>query len=221
MSTNHIVEQGEHLPGIALKYGFQDYTSVWNHPENKELKDKRKNPNVLLPGDSVFIPEKELKEESGATEERHSFKVQRQPLKLRLKLEKGYDEAIADTECELRVEFENFNLTSDGEGQIEQKIPKTAQKATLVIKDKLTIKDNEIPLDIEVPIKIGHLDPVEETSGQRARLANLGYYRAKIDKHEEKEFLSAVEEFQCEHDLTVDGVCGPQTQGKLKEVHGC
>jgi len=33
-------------------------------------------------------------------------------------------------------------------------------------------------------------------------------------------FLSAVEEFQCDNGLTVDGDCGPNTQAKLKEVHG-
>ena len=34
-------------------------------------------------------------------------------------------------------------------------------------------------------------------------------------------FLSAIEEFQCDHGLVVDGKCGPATQAKLKQVHGC
>jgi peptidoglycan hydrolase-like protein with peptidoglycan-binding domain len=34
-------------------------------------------------------------------------------------------------------------------------------------------------------------------------------------------FRSAVEEFQCDHGLTVDGDCGAQTQAKLLSVHGC
>jgi murein L,D-transpeptidase YcbB/YkuD len=34
-------------------------------------------------------------------------------------------------------------------------------------------------------------------------------------------FLSAVEEFQCDHGLTVDGKCGPATQARLKQAHGC
>ena len=32
---------------------------------------------------------------------------------------------------------------------------------------------------------------------------------------------SAVEEFQCDNNLTVDGICGPVTQAKLKQVAGC
>jgi Putative peptidoglycan binding domain len=219
--TYHIVEQGEHLSGIALKYGFHDYVTIWNHAENRELKQKRQNPNVLFPGDRLFIPEKEMKDYSRPTDERHKFKVRAKPLKLKLKLAKGYDEPIADTECELRIEFDNFALTSDSDGRIEHQVSKTAQAASLIIKDKLTIKNNEVPFDIEVPIKIGHLDPVEELSGQRARLANLGYYRGPFDEPEEKEFLSADEEFQCENGLKVDGICGAKTQVKLKEVHGC
>jgi peptidoglycan hydrolase-like protein with peptidoglycan-binding domain len=29
-----------------------------------------------------------------------------------------------------------------------------------------------------------------------------------------------VQEFQCDHQLKVDGVCGPQTQAKLVDAHG-
>lgn len=217
----HIVKQGEHLSGIALKYNFHDYLAIWNHPENKTLKEKRKTPHILLPGDTVFIPARETKDLSGSTERRHKFQVKMRPLRLKLKLENAYDRPIADTDCELRVEFENFKLRSDGEGQIEQRISKTARLATLIIKDKLTVKEEEIPFDVEVPIKIAHLDPVEEPSGQRARLANLGYYRGSVEEPDEREFTSAIEEFQCEHGLTVDGKCGAQTQAKLKEAHGC
>ncbi|HEY6945459.1 MAG TPA: LysM domain-containing protein, partial [Candidatus Acidoferrum sp.] len=71
MSETHIVEQGEHLSQIAKKYGFPDYKIVWDHPENADLKKLRKNPNILFPGDQVFIPDKEEKEESGPTDKRH------------------------------------------------------------------------------------------------------------------------------------------------------
>ena len=42
-----------------------------------------------------------------------------------------------------------------------------------------------------------------------------------IDTVDEKLLASAVEEFQCDHGLTVDGKCGSLTQAKLKKVHGC
>jgi peptidoglycan hydrolase-like protein with peptidoglycan-binding domain len=74
---------------------------------------------------------------------------------------------------------------------------------------------------VQIPIKIGDLDPEKKVSGQQARLKNLGYFRGDVDGQDSDDFESAVEEFQCDHSLKVDGICGPKTQAKLKEVHGC
>jgi peptidoglycan hydrolase-like protein with peptidoglycan-binding domain len=104
--------------------------------------------------------------------------------------------------------------TTDGQGHFEQEIPQDAHEATLVI------QGDETPFGgVPFPVKIGDLDPVDEVSGQAARLNNLGYFPG--DGTDEDAFLSAVEEFQCDHGLTVDGKCGPLTQAKLKKVHGC
>jgi len=214
MATTHTVKQGEHLSRIAQQYGFADYRIIWDHPKNAELKRKRQNPNVLFPGDRLFIPDKQEKQEARATTQVHKFQKPSQTVLLRLVLKNLDDQPLANTECKLDVEGKVFQLTTDGSGKIEQEVPKTAEKA------KLTFKDSHVPLDIEI-VKIGHLDPVEEASGQRARLANLGYYLGALDKPAEAQLRSAIEEFQCDNNLTVDGVCGPQTQAKLKEVHGC
>ena len=52
------------------------------------------------------------------------------------------------------------------------------------------------------------------------RSHNLGYFSGELEKDNEAFFQSAVEEFQCDHDLTVDGDCGPNTQVELEEVYG-
>ena len=84
------------------------------------------------------------------------------------------------------------------------------------------MKSDQTPFqDVEIPIKIGHLDPIETPSGQWARLNNLGYFPEEPKEENTDAMKSAVEEFQCDHNLAVDGVCGPQTQKKLKQVHGC
>ena len=72
-----------------------------------------------------------------------------------------------------------------------------------------------------IPVNIGHLDPVDEMSGQQGRLSNLGYFLGEVDGQDSSAFRIAVEEFQCEHGLTVDGICGPNTRAKLKDAHGC
>ena len=220
MGTNHTVKQGEHLSSIARHYGFSEYKVIWNDPKNAKLKERRKNPNVLYPGDQLYIRDKEEKQESGSTEQRHTFRIKNSKLELRLVLEDQYGKPIKNAQCELRVENEVLHLTSDGQGHINQRIPATLKNGFLII------RDYETPLnEIVIPIKIGHLDPVEEQSGQLSRLNNLGYFAGPLANASQEEnlalFLSAVEEFQCEHGLTVDGKCGPLTQAKLKQVHGC
>jgi Putative peptidoglycan binding domain/LysM domain len=211
----HTVKQGEYLSKIAKQYGFADYKAIWNHPENAEFKKKRKNPNILYAGDKLFVPVKEGKELPGATEQRHRFEVKRSPLKLRLVLKDFGYKSLANTKCVLHVDGEEFELTSDGNGMIEHAIPAAAEQA------RLEVDDPNSPIDLEVPIQIGHLDPVDTVSGQKARLNNLGYYAGPLDKEDEALFKSAVEEFQCDQKLTVDGKCGPKTQAKLKELYGC
>src|SRR5438128_1953254 len=84
MGKYHEVIQGEHLTSIAKAYHFSDYRTIYEHSENARLREKRPDPNVLLPGDLIFIPDKETKEEDGQTEKRHRFKVRAPKLVLRL-----------------------------------------------------------------------------------------------------------------------------------------
>lgn len=216
MPDYYTVEQGDHLSKIAKDNGFTDYTIIWDHPNNADLKKQRQNPNILLPGDQVFIPDMEQKQESGATDKRHSFAVDTKPLKLRLVLEDAYEKPIGGQQCALLVDGQVFQLTTDGNGKLEQEIPLDAKEGVLTIRGDQTPFANEV-----IKIKIGHLDPIDEISGQVARLNNLGYFAGALDGSDDDAFESAVEEFQCDHNLKVDGICGPKTQAKLKEVHGC
>jgi hypothetical protein len=218
MPVIHTVKQGEHMSAIAAQYGFTDYTTIWDDPANAALKEKRKNPNVLLAGDQVSIPDKEIKEVSGATGQRHRFQANLPLLKLRLVLEDMFEKPIADAKYQLRVENQEWDLVTDGNGKLERNIPATAESAQLVV------QDSEAEAQI-IPLRIGHLDPVSEVSGQCARLNNLGYSAGpqtdNTDRENKLQLQSAVEEFQCDHSLPVDGVCGPNTQAKLLAVHGC
>lgn len=226
MSSTHLVKQGEHLARIAFEHGFGDFHTIWNHPQNADLKKKRINPHILFPGDLLFIPDREERVESRATEKRHRFELLADPLKLRLAIKDVANKPLKDIRCRLVIETNEQDLATDSKGIIEQQIPKDAETGSLLIRPP-----ND-PLAMQIPFKIGHLDPIDTESGQAARLNNLGYLARDTDeipstpeekKRVQEQFRSAVEEFQCDHrpPLTVDGICGPQTQAKLKEVHGC
>ena len=59
----------------------------------------------------------------------------------------------------------------------------------------------------------------EVHSGQLERLKHLGYIEG--EDQDDEIFLVAVEEFQGDHGLEIDGFCGDLTQQKLLEMHGC
>ena len=208
MPLSHVVQQGEYLASIAKHYGLAS-SSIWNHPENASLKQQRKNPNILFPGDTLIIPE--AAEEVFSTGEFHRFRLANTTLKLRLKLRDVDRQPLKQTPCELSVEGMASHLTSDDNGLIEQDISATDKEATLKIEGTETT----------VTLKIGHLDPVDERSGQVARFHNLGYGAGYLSGNDEAQFQLALEEFQCNNNLKVDGICGDKTQAKLLEVHGC
>ena len=216
MSSNYVVQQGDHLSSIAKDFGFSRYQTIWDDPNNAALKAQRVNPNVLYPGDVLYIPDKTVTDFPRPTDQKHPFVLNKQPLKLRLVLEDIYEKPIAGAACRLRLGFDLHNVTTDGTGHLEQGISPEVHDAVL------TIQAPQTPFQgVPLSIKIGHLDPVETVSGQHARLTNLGYFPGPTGASDPAALESAIEEFQCDQSLTVDGICGPQTQAKLKQVHGC
>jgi len=220
MAMSYTIKQGDYLAKIAKEHGFADWKPIWNHASNKALKDKRKDPNILFPGDQLFIPDKEEKQASVGTDDKHKFSVKRSKLKLGLALDEKFKKPISGVQYQLLVNGQVISKTTDGKGKLEAEIPPDTTEVQLIVKNA----DTPIS-DIAIPIKVGHLDPVEERSGQEQRLNNLGYfpgpYPDNAEDENDKVFRSAVEEFQCDNHLTVDGVCGPQTQAKLVQIHGC
>lgn len=205
----HTVQQGEHLSRIALRYGFRDFHTIWDHPDNAELKALRDNPNVLLPGDCLFVPEKEQRQEGCSTSQSHTFRVPLPRLRLVVVLRDVNGKPKPSCQCEIDIDGQVKTLTTGADGKIDEPIPIPSRDGLLRVDGR------------EYRLVIGELDPVEEQSGWFARLRNLGYYLGRGDTLDEVELQSAVEEFQCDYGLEVDGDCGPATQARLKEIYGC
>lgn len=209
MPRFHSVQPGEHLSGIALQYGFANQNSIWFHPENAGLRKDRANPNVLMPGDTIYIPDLENAEVPCATDRRHPFQLNGDKLLLRIRIQEAFFDPVSSMPCQLSIEGRSYELTTDSEGTLEISIPKSASRGALTING------------LEIPVLIGHLDPSSEVTGIRARLANLGYYRGSVDEVDEAELSAAISEFQCDQKLKITGECDSATRAKLEEIHGC
>jgi N-acetylmuramoyl-L-alanine amidase len=155
-----------------LPYGFTDYRAIWDHPNNADLKSKRENPNVLFPGDLLYIPDRKVGQYSRSTDRKHKFVLKRKPLKLRLTLTDQYEKPISNTAFVLSVDSNSYNLTSDGQDKIEQEIPCAAQRAMLPIPNT-----EETPhKGLSIPIKIGHLEPRREYLGTAGAIGKPGVF---------------------------------------------
>lgn len=211
MPIEHVVAEGDHLTRIAEQHGFGDIHAIWDHPLNAELKGLRGNPNVLFPGDLLTIPDRSPRVENRATGQVHRFIRHHPTLLLRIALAGPDGLPLAALKVTLQIEGETISLVTNSDGVIERSIPPTAQNG------KLTIEESRI----EAPIAIGFLHPVEEMSGWRARLNNLGYGAGGADDPDDPIPRSAVEEFQCDQGLAVTGEMDATTRSKLRQVHGC
>lgn len=209
MAHLHIVKQGECFSSIAKKYGFLEKT-LWEHASNSALKNKRNNPNVLLPGDEVNIPDTELKEYSAPTEDTHHYVVTREKIDFSLQVLEN-EKPVANEEYLLTVDGTSVKDVTDGEGWIHQPIDATAKTGKLVIANA----------KLEYELRFGYLDPVEEKSGVMSRLRNLGRYFGENEKNNEYLLEAALRGFQHQHGLNETGTADAATQAKLKEVHGC
>jgi hypothetical protein len=217
MAEYHTVEQGECLASIAKKYGFPNYKKIYDHPENSELKQNRPNPNLLCPGDSIFIPDTEVKDYSRPTEKKHSFKLHRQPTVVRIVVADEKGKPYSGNKYKLTIGYQTYEGTTGADGLIEQKVEADEEQGELTV----WWKGDPQTLACTWTLQIGHLDPVGETTGIQGRLNNLGFDCGLVDGIVGPKTEAAVRSFQEEHSLKVDGIPGPKTQAKLKEVHGC
>jgi hypothetical protein len=215
----HIVRQGEWVSKISAQYGIADWRRVWNHPNNSDLRQKRKEPNVIYPGDRLFIPELELRHENCVTDKRHHFKLTIRKKKLKFVLLDWEHKPRSGIICALEINNQLREQTNtDKQGQLEFEIPEGVSAA------RLWVGENRSEV---YEVRMGHLDPIDEVTGYQQRLFNLGYYSGEIDGIDGPLTKSAVRSFQ-DHEnflagaevLKVDGIMGPKTKARLEQRHG-
>jgi uncharacterized Zn-binding protein involved in type VI secretion len=122
---------------------------------------------------------------------------------------------LAGTEVVVHLGQTAEPAVTDGSGKLEVTLAPGVVKGDIVLQGKGTTLHG-----VTIPFTIGTLAPADTILGQEARLNNLGYRAGTTADASSLPFRSAVEEFQCDEKLPVDGKCGPATQSKLRSVHG-
>ena len=202
-----VVQAGDSIPSIAHDSGHF-WETIWNHGDNAELKGKRKNPNILASGDEVTVPPIRVKEFSGATGTRHSFKRKGIPAKLKMQLfllgEPRRNEAYT-----LILDDKIIRGKTDADGNIEQYIQPNSKGGVLKLNGGKE----------EYPVRVGHLNPIDTVSGVKQRLNNLGFYCGDESDEETGQYKQAVVQFQGDQKLKQTGELDAATRGKIESLH--
>jgi N-acetylmuramoyl-L-alanine amidase len=215
MSTYHKVTQGECLSSIARTYGFTDYLAIYNNPGNALLKRNRPNPNILYPGDTVFIPDKQQKQADRATSKMHVFQIPPPSCLLRLRLYDEDEQPYANKRYVLEVDDNTYKGRTSPQGLIEQKISGDAATAKL----ELSLDEDDEDDVLSVDLTLGYLDPIDQISGVQARLNNLGFSCGTIDGIAGAKTEQAVRRFQRDAGLEPTGKIDSQTCAQLTQCH--
>lgn len=213
----HRIEPGDWLGAIADRYGFDHWSTLWEHPANASLRELRTSPNMVMVGDEVSIPEAD--ERSGVevtAGQRVTFKVHGPDmLRVRLPSLLPFIKAFGPVPYELTLGDRTITgeLTEAGEALIETPLLPTDTKATLKI------------MDTEVgEYAIGGLGPVSEGKGAYARLQNLGYGNVPTGGGDREQagdpLVEALLAFQRSEGRSPSGELDDATQQRLVQRYG-
>ncbi|WP_394849797.1 peptidoglycan-binding protein [Pendulispora brunnea] len=208
----YTVVQGDCLSTIARRFGFSDWRKIYDAPQNADFRQKRPNPNVIQPGDVLFVPEKTPKTVKVATGKTHRFVVRLPVVRLRLRLHGTDGKPLAGIAYTLRAGSVERKGKTKPDGLVDEEIPADATAAELAFDDYGVTK----------AIELGALDPIESPTGVQARLLNLGYDCGAVDGVLGPKTRAALRAFQTDNPpLEVSGACDEKTRGVLRDQYGC
>jgi N-acetylmuramoyl-L-alanine amidase len=215
MALYHTVVQGECLASISRKYGFLNYRTIYDAPENDEFRRRRPNPNIINPGDQLYIPDKKVKMETRGTDAHYTFQISPQKVVLRVVVKRDGGTPYANKTFELTVGNSTVRDQTSGDGLLEVQIPADVTTGTL----KIFVGEKEADGAIVWNLSIGHLDPPDTVTGLQARLNNLGFYCGQVDGIVGPKTERALRAFQIVNGLPVTAALDAATCGLLEGEH--
>jgi hypothetical protein len=198
---NYLVQQGDCMHSIAALHGFH-WATLWNLAENAELREGRRDPSALLPGDRVTIPALCQKQVEAQGDARHRF-VKRGSLAWLVMRIFEDGEPRAKERYVLIVDGIAHSGELDEKGGLCESIGPHARSGQLII-----------DADEAILLQFGALDSATELSGVQSRLRNLGFSPDGLGLE------IAIRNFQRAHRVKITGEVDATTREVLLRVHG-
>lgn len=210
MGFFYTVREGDYLSSIARAHGFVDGAALYEHPANEALRNERPDPNILAPGDLIYIPSSKAAEHSFSTDTRLRVEVPTRADTLEVELRTWRDEPYANAPYTLVVAGEVIYGDTDDDGRLRcERLPPGIKRIELEFAER------------KMTLVIGGLDPVDTVSGIQGRLRNLCYYSGRCHGILDDATRDAITRFKRLHDLGDGPRISDVLIEKLAELHGC
>ena len=216
MSTRYTTVDGDTMALIASRFGIRDWRALYEHPNNAELRAVCPEPNLLVPGVTVVVPERPVsKRRAVRTGAEHEVVVQRRIdwLRLRLVAPNGDSRAGWGYRLELEGEPAQQGVVPE-DGLLERELPRPIGRARLWLWP--AEQDGPAEDDEGLDIIVGGLRPPDDALGVQARLSNLGVYTDEPDGD-----LSGRSTQAALHAIGAAGLDEPSRARTLVSRHGC
>lgn len=207
---DYVVRKGECIESIAFEHGLR-WQSLWDDPQNAELKRVRQDPNVLLEGDRLRIPSIRPKSSDVPSDQRHQFRRKGVPSVLRLVLKDALGKAIANSPYVLDVDGTVHRGNTNASGEVQAPIAPDAKSGKLIVGEGIDA--------LKYELQLGHVQPGIDTKGVQQRLNNLGYACGAVDGVLGPRTRGALRRFQTAHELPESGSVDSATADRLIEEH--
>lgn len=209
MIKSYVVRAGDHLAKIAHNAGL-DPDTIWNHPKNKELREKRSDPNLLAEGDVLFLP---LEDDA--------------PLPLKIGGHNRFSGVVPELETRLRFRDAAGPYVDEPyvvEGLDEPLEGRTDAEGALTLCTPVTVRVAKISFPQRgrsFTVRLGDMDPISEISGVQLRLAALGFFKGtptgRLDDFTERALMN----FQASRHMAETGKPDAATLEALRVAYGC
>ncbi len=210
----YVIKQGDYLTRLAHRLGFVP-KEVWDHPKNAELKAARSDPDTLKAGDILFIPDVPKKRNPFTKETTNAYvaKVPKLPVALTLD---HVGEPIANEKYVVRGLDAELEGTTDDAGRVEFEVDVNVKEVVVELVDKKK----------SFRMLLGNLDPIDEPSGARQRLMQLGIYSATREgedqyvAHSPAQLAAALRAFQRREGIPITGELDEASVEALRAAYG-
>lgn len=215
MGKTYTLKRGETIVQIAHRNGFRAWEPIWQHEQNAALRAKRPNAYVLAQGDALFIPDREVKDHTCQTNQKHIFRVRSMTQVIHQIVLDEHEQPLAGKTYELSAGGMKSNKRLDSEGGFIEEVPISAKTAEL----KVWTRDGDDTSLLEWTLNLGHLEPVSTPYGLKSHLINLGYDCGVPNDQMDQQTINALLDFQRDHGLNPTGENDGPTQDALLALH--